>query len=241
MASALGLLLCLGSSTLSVGLGLAASPTNTLQLRGYRKVDQSLIARRRWRVPDPLVSRSPDSNFCAIAPGLVAADPVKSDRVWNDRPMFIWFGAGVKLNLRVRGKEELFWSRNLDLDDRRVIYSGPPLRRGENYQWQIVFPQGRRSAVSRWYPVEVLSVADYNQYMGEWQREEAQLRQERADAEAIALEKAGFFMEQDLWSDALQILFELNNPSPALRQYRQDWLNYLCGSNPQAPSPNSGI
>jgi hypothetical protein len=47
---------------------------------------------------------------------------------------------------------------------------------------------------------------------------DASLKQERATVEKIALEKANYFAGREMWTDALQQLYSVPNPSPELLQ-----------------------
>ena len=47
---------------------------------------------------------------------------------------------------------------------------------------------------------------------------EAQLKKQRASAEKIALEKANYFAQKELWSDALLQLYSVSNPSAELSE-----------------------
>lgn len=49
-----------------------------------------------------------------------------------------------------------------------------------------------------------------------------------ASKEAIALEKAAYFAEQELWSDFLQVMFAVENPSPALAKFHDQISEQLC-------------
>jgi hypothetical protein len=46
--------------------------------------------------------------------------------------------------------------------------------------------------------------------------------------EEIALQRANYFAQRDLWSDALQEIYSVQNPSPTLTRNAQEILSYLC-------------
>jgi hypothetical protein len=46
--------------------------------------------------------------------------------------------------------------------------------------------------------------------------------------EDIAVAKAEIFVEKDLWSDALQVLYEVEKPSTAFVEQRQSYIQNLC-------------
>jgi len=55
-----------------------------------------------------------------------------------------------------------------------------------------------------------------------------QLKAKKVNHEAIALAKANYFVQNQLWSDALQQAYSVEKPSPELAQIRQDIPDKLC-------------
>ena len=51
--------------------------------------------------------------------------------------------------------------------------------------------------------------------------------------EAIAIQKAQYFADQNLWSDALQSLYAIDQPSPKMAQSIQQIESTLCGDRVQ--------
>ena len=60
---------------------------------------------------------------------------------------------------------------------------------------------------------------------------ETELTLSGANTEEITLEKANYFAERDLWSDALQQIYSVENSSTALNSNTQEIVNYLCESS----------
>ena len=60
---------------------------------------------------------------------------------------------------------------------------------------------------------------------------ENQMQGEGATESEIAIAKADYFVNQQLWSDALQQLYTVENPSPELTQKKQEVVAYLCKQN----------
>jgi hypothetical protein len=65
---------------------------------------------------------------------------------------------------------------------------------------------------------------------------ETQLSAAGSTAEEIALERANYFAQRDLWSDALQEIYSVKNPSAALTSNAQEILTYLCEPGDADPS-----
>ena len=158
-------------------------------------------------------------NICAIAPparlmGIGSA-------IWHDRPLFIWQGAAVRIELVASGSEEVLWSKNLTANDTTAVYQGEALQAAQRYEWRLyrsdkdfdivlfrILPKQERDRIT----------AQLNQ-----------LQTEGDTAEQIALKRANYFAEQRLWADALQEIYAVPNPSDQLKKLGQEITNYLCG------------
>ncbi|ELR96409.1 hypothetical protein [Gloeocapsa sp. PCC 73106] len=57
------------------------------------------------------------------------------------------------------------------------------------------------------------------------------LRAEQATEEDIALQRARYFVDRDLISDALQEAYSFPNPSAELIKFRDELLSNVCGRN----------
>ena len=157
--------------------------------------------------------------ICAIAPAkLVDADSLHSKQgeileVWSDRPLFLWNipdGTVTRIELSRQGNKGAFWERPIK-GETRAVYDGA-LQPGQSYVWKL-------SALAP-YPIETSVVF---QVMEPERRDritaELTALEERfkgASAEKIALEKANYFTEKELWSDALRELYSVPNPSAEL-------------------------
>ncbi|HAX80590.1 MAG TPA: hypothetical protein DCY88_33330 [Cyanobacteria bacterium UBA11372] len=158
-------------------------------------------------------------NICAIAPparlmGIGSA-------IWHDRPLFIWQGAAVRIELVASGSEEVLWSKNLTANDTTAVYQGEALQPAQRYEWRLyrsdkdfdivlfrILPKQERDRIT----------AQLNQ-----------LQTEGDTVEQIALKRANYFAEQRLWADALQEIYAVANPSEQLKKLGQEITNYLCG------------
>jgi hypothetical protein len=54
------------------------------------------------------------------------------------------------------------------------------------------------------------------------------IKAKKANSEAIALAKANYFIQNQLWSDALQQAYSVENPSRELAQILKDIPDKLC-------------
>ncbi|MDF5721782.1 MAG: hypothetical protein PUP91_15140 [Rhizonema sp. PD37] len=178
----------------------------------------------------PNISRSLTSQVCAIAPGLIEAD-----EVWSDRPLFLWQSEGknkdLQLTLRDYDTQEEVWTQKVNITDQKVSYSGKePLKPGKRYQWQL-------SGSKTWATFEIMPVEQRNQIQLDLQAIEQKLKANKASLEEIALKKADYFINYEiknesgivhLWSDALQVLYTVEKPSSSFVEKREAYITNLC-------------
>lgn len=206
------------------------------------------VAWARLRIPrsprDELPRGTRPIGLCSITPMSLEATQAQ---IWSDRPLLIWaepyLGAGVQgsvkaVDLHQSDNPAPLWSQSTALLDstadgpspstwqlEQVAYAAMPLDPGQSYTWVLYDGQNR--------PLESgdfqLMAADQRQAIAaELATLEADLTADGATAEAIAFAKASYFAEQNLWSDALQVVFAVENPSPSLVEFQNQVLTQMC-------------
>lgn len=179
------------------------------------------------------ISRS-GAGFCAIAPGLV-----DTYKIWHNKPVFLWNYQGkpeqMQLVVRDYDTQAIIWKQDVDISAQKLAYTAPqPLEAGKLYQWQLV---GKTS--SNWFTFQILPHQERQKISTELQAIEQKLKGDRASAEVIAQKKAEYFLNYQIqhqtetgtfnaWSDALQIISEVENPSPAFVQKREEFVASVC-------------
>ena len=193
----------------------------------------SAILRRLRRKEPPLGSRS--NFFCAIAPGLLG----EANVIWSDRPLFLWQGTASRFEVRLYSpfspdkEQELLWSQSVTSQSpnakfQRATYTGEALQPGQIYDWEIVIePDSPRQR----FTFQVMESEQRDRITAELTALEVQLEAAGATAEETALQRANYFAERDLWSDVLQEIYLVNNPSAAMRSNIQEIWSYLCEPN----------
>ncbi len=178
-----------------------------------------------------LISRG---NVSPIAPGLI-----ETYFVWSDRPLFMWHSPGVnqevQLIVRDLDNNSVVWEQTVNLADQKVFYNAKnPLSPGKQYQWQL-------SNTTERGIFQVMPASDRNKIQADLQTLEQKLRETRASDEEIALRKADYFLNypikhktdnniHHLWSDALQTLFQVQQPSDDFKKNREAYVAALCTS-----------
>lgn len=134
----------------------------------------------------------------------------ETPQVWSDRPLFLWQGGTPKrIELFVAGSTESLWDSEIPEEATGILYDGEPLQPGQTYEWRLTAP----------FPIkqpafQIIEQQQRDRISAELTQLQAQLQD--ASEETIALEKANYFAKQELWADALQELYSVSNPSPAL-------------------------
>ena len=169
-------------------------------------------------------------NLCVVSPPARLTDT--TNEIWHDRPLFIWQGAAVRIELLASGSEEVLWSKNLTPEDRIALYNGEPLEPGRRYQWRLYLSE--QDSVGNSF--KILPTEELARISTELTQLENQLQARNATEEEIALERANFFAKRRLWSDALQVIFTTQNPSEQLKNLAQEITAYICNSSGQNPN-----
>lgn len=182
------------------------------------------------------------SGICPVAPGLI-----ETYVVWHDRPLFVWQGAGAQIGVRDRESQAVLWTQSLNATDRQIAYKGKePLQPGKLYQWQLLGTESSSSDRNHWTTFQVMSASDRDKIQADLQTLEQKLQATGASQEEMALRKADYFrnykIKQEInkneasnpWSDALQTLYEVENPSPSFVEQRQAYVANFCTNQPTA-------
>jgi hypothetical protein len=189
----------------------------------------SSLWQRRKR---PNTVRSGPNDVCAIAPGYI-----DTYVLWHDRPLFLWQNLSknkdVELIVREQGSKKVMWQQTVNTADQKLLYGAPQsLEAGKTYEWQL-------SETTGWRIFQVMPAEERQKIAAQLQALDQKLKVAKASAEEIAATKADFFLDYPIkhkteagtfgaWSDALQSLYEVNNPSPSLVKQRQELVMNLC-------------
>ena len=162
-------------------------------------------------------------SICLIVPQRLD-DPVSqvqgTKEIWSLNPRFLWNiskGNVRTIELFDKNSNQPFWSQEVPEGETSFVYDGKPLKPGYSYKWRIIadapFPM-------KSIPVE-FKVMEAQKRLGItiWLALlEHRLKKQGANAEKIALEKANYFAEEELWSDVVSEIYQVQNPSRRLKQ-----------------------
>ncbi|NJL61906.1 MAG: hypothetical protein HC903_08830 [Methylacidiphilales bacterium] len=163
--------------------------------------------------------------------------------VWNDKPLFLWRSMDkqakesqeTQLIVREYDSQKIIWTQPITISQQQLVYSGTEtLQPGKLYQWLIV---KKSSEMTNPGLFKIMPVAEREKIKIDLQAIEQQAKSTRITPEEIVLKKADYFLnyqvEQktdnkstNLWSDALTLLYSLENPSYI--QEREKLVQDIC-------------
>lgn len=156
---------------------------------------------------------------------LCIASPGQLETIWHDRPLFIWQGSPDQLVVRDPQAQPV-WNAAVASTEQQALYSGAPLQPGQTYDWWMNPNGSERDYMT----FKVMATEQRQQITADLQALTSQLQFNSATSETIAVQQAQYFTDQELWADALQTLYAVENPSEALVQAQQEIVNDLCGN-----------
>ncbi len=159
--------------------------------------------------PKKAVGR-PTDTICMISPD-------ESRIIWSDRPLFLWKGKVNTIGVR-RPNGYVLRSQPATATE-RTTYAGKQLEPGKNYEWV---------AGSTFVRFQVMLAPQRQQITEELKNLENQFQTKGENTEAIALAKTSYFIQKNLWSDALQQAYSVEKPSAELVKIRQEISEQLC-------------
>ncbi len=169
--------------------------------------------------------------LCPISPGNLG-----EQLIWSDRPLFIWQGqtpqSKVNLysssaNFNYERDEQLVWSQSITANSVSIAYNGEPLNPGFIYDWEFV------TAGKTYRSTFVMMTEEERQAIArDLAAIENRALAEGKGNEEIAIAKADYLAQKQLWSDVLQQLYTIENPSLDLVSKTEDIEQYLCESVP---------
>jgi hypothetical protein len=218
---------------------IAASPAIAAQKQSKRQ--SALDAFKDLFKPKPRTgaSRGPG---CIVTPGLVTSqldeqpNPELDEEpmIWSDRPLFVWDEAIGRIEVSLADDGTVVWSQSVPANARSILYAGQPLQAGQTYKVRLLDLTNTPIIQDSAFDLKFMLVASQRQQeiAGTLANQEKQLRQQKATEETIALQKAIYFAEQKLWSDAFQTVYAISATSPELKTFVQTTIAKICPKTP---------
>jgi len=181
--------------------------------------------------------------------GIIPLSPGVIDTyfVWSDRPLFLWYIEDEKeipqdpiVQIIVRDEEtnKIVWTQSVKLLDQKIFYGAEkPLEQGKLYKWELL-RQDKSNFIAP-STFEIIAGREHDKIQSGLDALEQKLKVNKASQEKIAEEKANFFVHYkvihkieaesfNLWSDSLESIYRIAQPSPAFVEKRQAMIKKLC-------------
>ena len=169
---------------------------------------------------------------CLLSPGVLT----DTDEIWHNQPSFIWQSQSKSLEIRLYnvGKpNQPLWRKEITHDSsdsgfKEIIYTGEVLQPNQRYDWEI-FDSSEQNKYRQSF--KIMDANESNSIAQDLERIETRLAKNDISTEQIILEKAEYFANKGLLSDALTQISFIQNPSPRFQEEKAYLLNKLCIAN----------
>jgi hypothetical protein len=202
------------ASTLPVN---AASPIQALIERLIGRREPRTIPGRRE--PRTIPGRRPTNltDICVIFPNTSS-----SAKVWTRQPRFTWRGDAKYVVVKNRQERDpFFWQRSDQQPD------VPPLMPGD-YKLFVAADKAKSGSFEPFRIVSDLEYLKIAQELAELELGEKNRTLVRLSNEQHALQRISYFVEKGLLIDAVQTLFDIQNPSSQIRKQQEDLMQKVC-------------
>ncbi|NET48242.1 MAG: hypothetical protein F6K09_05860, partial [Merismopedia sp. SIO2A8] len=151
-------------------------------------------------------------SLCAVSPGLLEPQNI----IWSDRPLFLWRSDPQFMQIQrlevIDADGRIIWDKPLPPTTQHVIYDGPALQSGEFYTWQLTWVVDEREQTMD-YAFQLMDSEMRQRILTDLDTLSQPTEQATLSEEAIALRYADYFIDAELWSDAMQVLYTIESPS----------------------------
>jgi hypothetical protein len=167
--------------------------------------------------------------------GVCALTPSPFDtqmEIWNNRPLFV-----LRQGLPPIKRVEVGLPGSNGVLDREVplapvgtpiVMNGgeKPLQIGQTYEWRLFIDSSEKSPPYKTTKFRVMDGPQRDRIKTDLEKIEKEFQ--GATAENIAWERAKYFAQKQLWSDVLQEVYSVKNPSPELKEKVQSMTGEVC-------------
>ncbi len=160
---------------------------------------------------------SRNGNLCLVSPSQLIDKDNNSQtnsiqEIWHQNPLFIW-QLGKLEAVSLRDENQIYWQQEVEATQTNLFYNGKPLQPGKTYQVVVFHPY--ETEIQK---IQVVAPDKHEAIAADLAEIENQLKSEGADRETIALKKADYFAQLQMWSDVLWELYSILNPSEELKE-----------------------
>jgi hypothetical protein len=167
--------------------------------------------------------------FCSISPS------IESRLTWSERPLFVWQGNVTQIEVHRRGSQPaLLWTDVLTEQEQSKqsrLYEGPTLVPGQKYEYLVTYKttdEGQIITNTKKIPFEVLEAEDEKRHRIEAKLAILENQNQTMSAEELALQRAEYFAEENLWLDVIREVLLLPNQSSNWARAVQEYQSEQC-------------
>ncbi|AOY82610.1 hypothetical protein BJP36_24520 [Moorena producens JHB] len=162
-----------------------------------------------------------EQNLCMLIPGQLPDRDLNSEQngsleiqngsleIWSDQPLFLWQGEMKGIEVREYRTEKQLWEQPLEPTTNSRLYQGKPLQPGKDYFWRNTIPLEQLPTKRSF---RLMNDEKRNQVTANLTELESNLKAQDVSANQIALERIKYFIDKQLWSDALREIYLMPNP-----------------------------
>lgn len=142
-------------------------------------------------------------------------------KIWSLKPLFVWKGTVPKINVNSDDGKKTLFSKDVNGVD-RILYQGEALQPGKTYKLEIFGTNDKSHSIFS-IPFQIMAAPEREEIATKLKDLEAMLKAKKANKEMIALHRANFFADRELWADVLQSALSVKNPSSSeLKKFIQE-------------------
>lgn len=205
---------------LPLGIELSWAQTqNPTSQSSWDDIWQRIVRRRDQEKP-----RTSRGLICPVVPQLV-----EQRVIWRDRPIFVWKGEVKTVSVYAfSDPQPPLWTLKGLGNSNSVVYAGKSLKPGTRYIWQ-----GEKELKVSQVIFQMLDQPARDRVTAKLRQLETKLQQQKVPPEARVQQRVQFFLNQNLFLDAIQELYAVPQPSPELKMLQQQIVQISCPEQPQ--------
>jgi hypothetical protein len=148
-------------------------------------------------------SRTPGGIICADSPVFKPDRPL----LWTRQPLFVWTGKAKSVRAIDATTKQIIWSKEVDANTHQLRLDRP-LAFGKRYIWQVVTNPGN-DLENPTINFQIVDATQWKKIDRELKALDRQLAQQKPDTERIALERAYYFAQKQMWGDVRETILSL--------------------------------
>lgn len=197
--------------------------------RNWEEVEVVFLKIRRRKQSGGSRSAVTRGRLCLVSPTVLVSgnsriNPEETTEgmieIWNRQPRLIWqVDDDIPREVVISElNDREIWRQEITANQNSILYEGQPLQPGKSYRWSL---KSAAALLRTTAPITFKVMAGEKRETITQALQQIEQSLSNESPEKIALAKANYLIDQNLWSDALQEIFAVENPSSALEKTLQ--------------------